>query len=71
MQSKALLLQSWYALSDPGLEKQLARDLMFRRFINLGLSEGVPDHSNHYNCSCVALKRLQLVPYLLEGVQEA
>jgi IS5 family transposase len=27
------------------LEKQLARDLMFRRFINLGLSEGVPDHS--------------------------
>lgn len=45
MQSKALLLQSWYGLSDPGLEKQLARDLMFRRFINLGLSEGVPDHS--------------------------
>jgi transposase, IS5 family len=42
---KALLLQSWYGLSDPGLEKQLARDLMFRRFINLGLSEGVPDHS--------------------------
>ena len=30
---------------DPGLEKQLARDLMFRRFINLGLSEGVPDHN--------------------------
>ena len=24
---KALLLQSWYGLSDPGLEKQLARDL--------------------------------------------
>jgi transposase, IS5 family len=45
MMFKALLLQSWYGLSDPGLEKQLARDLMFRRFINLGLSEGVPDHS--------------------------
>jgi transposase, IS5 family len=42
---KALLLQSWYGLGDPGLEKQLARDLMFRRFINLGLSEGMPDHS--------------------------
>lgn len=42
---KALLLQSWYGLSDPGLEKQLARDLMFRRFTDLGLSEGVPDHS--------------------------
>jgi transposase, IS5 family len=35
---KALLLQSWYGLSDPRLEKQLPRDLMFRRFINLGLS---------------------------------
>ncbi len=42
---KALLLQGWYGLSDPGLEKQLARDLMFRRFIKLALSEGVPDHS--------------------------
>lgn len=45
MMFKALLLQGWYGLSDPGLEKQLARDLMFRRFVNLGLSEGVPDHS--------------------------
>ena len=42
---KALLLQSWYGLSGPGLEKRLARDLMFRRFIKLGLGEGVPDHS--------------------------
>ncbi len=30
---KAMLLQSWYNLSDPQLEKQLARDLLFRRFI--------------------------------------
>lgn len=42
---KALLLQSWYNLSDPQLEKQLARDLLFRRFIELDLSESVPDHS--------------------------
>ena len=42
---KALLLQSWYALSDPALEKQLARDLLFRRFIGLSISESVPDHS--------------------------
>lgn len=27
---KALLLQSWYKLSDPALEKQFARDLLFR-----------------------------------------
>jgi IS5 family transposase len=42
---KALFLQSWYALSDPALEKQLARDLLFRRFISLSISESVPDHS--------------------------
>ena len=45
MMFKALLLQSEYGLSDPALEKQLARDLLFRRFVQLGLSEGVPDHS--------------------------
>jgi hypothetical protein len=37
--------QAWYALSDEALEKQIARDLMFRRFIDLSLSEAVPDHS--------------------------
>lgn len=45
MRFKALLLQHWYALSDPALEKQLARDLLFKRFVGLPLSEGVPDHS--------------------------
>ncbi|MDP0588745.1 MAG: transposase [Candidatus Endonucleobacter bathymodioli] len=34
MMFKALLLQSWYKLSDSALEKQLARDLLFRRFIS-------------------------------------
>jgi IS5 family transposase len=45
MMFKALLLQSCYALSDPALEKQLARDLLFRRFIGLSISESVPDQS--------------------------
>jgi len=45
MMFKALLLQSGYRLSDPALEKQLARDLLFRRFVDLRLSESVPDHS--------------------------
>lgn len=45
---KALLLQSWYSLSDPALEKQLARDLLFRRFVDLSLSESVPDHSTFW-----------------------
>ena len=40
MMFKVLLLQSWYRLSDPGLEKQLARDLLFRRFVNLGIDVG-------------------------------
>ena len=43
---KALLLQSWYKLSDPALEKQLARDLLFRRFVALDIAESVPDHSS-------------------------
>jgi len=42
---KILLLQSWYNLSDPKLENKLARDLMFRRFIDHSLSEGVLDQS--------------------------
>jgi transposase, IS5 family len=46
MMFKALLLQVWYKLSDPGLEKQLARDLLFRRFVGLDISESVPDHSS-------------------------
>jgi len=45
MMFKALLLQSWHALCDPALEKQLARDLLFHRFLGLNISESVPDHS--------------------------
>ncbi len=42
---KALLLQQWYQLSDPGLEEALADRLSFRRFVRLGLEARVPDHS--------------------------
>ena len=42
---KALLLQAWYGLSDPGLEEALQDRLSFRRFVGLGLDEGTPDHS--------------------------
>ena len=48
MMFKALLLQSWYNLSDPAIEKQLARDLLFRRFVDLSISESVPDHSTFW-----------------------
>jgi len=42
---KALLLQQWYQLSDPGLEEALYDRLSFRRFVGLGLEQAVPDHS--------------------------
>jgi IS5 family transposase len=45
---KALLLQSWYALSDPKLDKQLARDLLIRRFVGLDIAESIPDHSTFW-----------------------
>ncbi|MDP0563624.1 MAG: transposase [Candidatus Endonucleobacter sp. (ex Gigantidas childressi)] len=48
MMFKALLLQSWYKLSDLALEKQLTRDLLFRRFTGLDISESVPDHSTFW-----------------------
>ncbi|MCD8512315.1 MAG: IS5 family transposase [Nitrincola sp.] len=48
MMFKALLLQCWYKLSDPALEKQLARDLLFRRFVGLDITESVPDHSTFW-----------------------
>ena len=36
---KALLLQQWYGLSDPGLEEALVDRLSFRHFLGLSLSE--------------------------------
>ena len=42
---KVLLLESWYGLSDPGMEEALGDRLSFRRFVGLGLDEEVPDHS--------------------------
>ena len=43
---KALLLQSGYHLSDPQLEQQLARDLLFRRFVGISLDTPIPDHTS-------------------------
>jgi len=63
---KVLLLQNGYGLSDPKLEKQRARDLMFRRFINLSLSEGVPDHSAIWRFRNVLDKQALLEPLLAE-----
>ena len=69
MMFKALLLQSWYNLSDPGLEKQLARDLLFRRFIQLDISEPVPDHSTFWRFR-QTLEKLSLMDPLLNVINQ-
>jgi transposase, IS5 family len=42
---KCLLLQQWYALSDPQLEETLADRLSFREFAGIPLDHEVPDYS--------------------------
>jgi IS5 family transposase len=64
---KALLLQSLHNLSDPGLEKQLARDLLFRRFVGLSLADSVPDHSTIWRF-CQLLEKQDLMGALLPEV---
>ncbi len=64
---KALLLQTWYNLSDVALEKQLARDLMFKRFVGLSLSDTIPDHATIWRFR-EQLKQQQLMPKLLQTI---
>lgn len=45
MMFNALLLQVWHKLSDEQLERSLARDLAFCRFVGLDIADAVPDHS--------------------------
>jgi transposase, IS5 family len=42
---KALLLQQWYGLSDPGLEEALLDRLSFRKFCGFDLSDPTPDET--------------------------
>lgn len=69
MMFKALLLQSWYKLSDPALEKQLARDLLFRRFVGLDITESVPDHSTFWRFR-QTLQSQSLMEPLLKEINE-
>lgn len=45
MMIKCLLLQKWFALSDPQLEEILQDRLSFRRFVGLGLEDATPDET--------------------------
>jgi len=42
---RALLLGTWYGLSDVKLEAALVRDLLFRKFCGLAMNDTAPDHS--------------------------
>jgi IS5 family transposase len=42
---KAMLLQRWYNLSDPGLEEAIRDRLSFQRFLGLSFQEPVPDET--------------------------
>ena len=42
---KVMLLQQWYAASDPAMEEALRDRISFRRFVGLGWDDGTPDHS--------------------------
>jgi IS5 family transposase len=46
---KALLIQTWYNLSDYELEEALDDRLSFRRFAGLGVGDSTPDHSTYSN----------------------
>ena len=59
----------WYRLSDPALEKQLARDLLFRRFVGLDIAESVPDHSSFWRFR-QTLQRLSLLDTLLKEINQ-
>ncbi len=45
MMFKALLLQQWYNLADPGLEEAICDRLSFQRFLGLSLTDPVPDET--------------------------
>lgn len=66
---KIMLLQQWYRLSDEGMEKQLARDLLFRRFTGLGLSDGTPDHTVIWRFHKL-IGKLKLAEVLFEEINQ-
>ena len=64
---KALLLQAWHAISDSQLEKSLARDLLFRRFVGLSISSPIPDHSTIWRFRAL-LEKNDLWAELLDAI---
>jgi IS5 family transposase len=42
---KALLLEQWYGLSDPGLKEAICGRLSFERFLGLSMQDPFPDET--------------------------
>ena len=64
---KTLMLQSWRKLSDPALEKKLARDLLFHWFTGFDFAESVPDYSIFWRFR-QTLEKLRLMDGLLTEI---
>lgn len=63
---KVLLLQRWYALSDPAMEEALFDRLSFRRFAGLALEDDTPDHTTIFRFREELARRRLLAPLLAE-----
>lgn len=66
MMFKVLLLQRWYALSDPAMEEALYDRLSFRRFAGLALEDDTPDHSTIFRFRDALTQAGLMAPLLAE-----
>lgn len=70
MMFKVLLLQRWYALSDPAMEEALYDRLSFRRFVGLALEDETPDHSTIFRFRDHLTRRGLMEPLLAELMRQ-
>ena len=59
---KMLVLQQWYGLSDPELERQVADRISFRKF--LGFPDTIPDYSTVWRFRMRRISPLHPMSYL-------
>jgi transposase, IS5 family len=66
---KALLIQTWYNLSDYELEESLDDRLSFRRFVGLGINDNTPDHST-FSVFRRKLEELNLLEQVFDEINQ-
>ena len=59
---KILVLQQWYGLSDPEVERQVADRISFRKF--LGFPENIPDYSTVWRFRMRRIRLIHPMSYL-------